>query len=127
MITLIFLYGKHYILFKYYGSFNFLIIVLKHDLTEDHGFESLSCNLNIYSSFIYLKPIKDFLQKQLKVIKIKLVYLDSFSHLEQKNNHFCEQIYKGVFVSYFLKLFLTGVLKTLRTPFWSYLKTLLVF
>ena len=127
MITLIFLYVKHYILFKYYGSFNFLIIVLKHDLTEDHGFESFSCNLNIYSSFIYLKPIKNFLQKQLKVIKIKLVYLDSFSHLEQKNNHFCEQIYKGVFVSYFLKLFLTVVLKTLRTPFWSYLKTLLVF
>ena len=53
-----------------------------------HRFESLSCNLNIYSSFVYLKPIKVFLQKQLKVFKIKLVYLDSFSHLEQKNNHF---------------------------------------
>ena len=63
-------------------------MVSKHDLIEDQGFESLSCNLNIYSSFVYLKPIKDFLQKQLKVIKIKLVYLDSFSHLEQKNNHF---------------------------------------
>ena len=38
-------------------------MVLEHDLTEDHGFESLSYNLNIYSSFIYLKPIKDFLKK----------------------------------------------------------------
>ena len=59
-------------------------MVSKHDLIEDHGCKSLSYNLNIYSSFVYLKPIKDFLQKQLKVIKIKLLYVDSFFTLRTK-------------------------------------------